>query len=50
MATTGADHGDYAAIRACVGAGDNAIVISPAYAIFSNAADHGRRPSAAGAV
>ncbi len=26
----------YAAIRACVGAGDNAIVISPAYAIFTN--------------
>jgi aspartate aminotransferase len=37
MATTGATMAIYAAIRACVGAGDNAIVISPAYAIFSNA-------------
>ncbi|HJU45079.1 MAG TPA: pyridoxal phosphate-dependent aminotransferase [Vicinamibacterales bacterium] len=37
MATTGATLAIYAAIRACVGAGDNAIVISPAYAIFSNA-------------
>ena len=37
MATTGATLAIYATIRACVGAGDNAIVISPAYAIFSNA-------------
>ena len=37
MATTGATMAIYAAIRACVGAGDTAIVISPAYAIFSNA-------------
>lgn len=37
MATTGATMAIYAAIRACVGAGDNAIIISPAYAIFSNA-------------
>lgn len=37
MATTGATMAIYAAVRACVGAGDNAIVISPAYAIFSNA-------------
>ena len=37
MATTGATMAIYAAIRACVGAGDNAIVIAPAYAIFSNA-------------
>jgi aspartate/methionine/tyrosine aminotransferase len=36
MATTGATMAIYAAIRACVGAGDNAIIISPAYAIFSN--------------
>jgi aspartate/methionine/tyrosine aminotransferase len=37
MATTGATMAIYAAIRAFVGAGDNAIVISPAYAVFSNA-------------
>jgi aspartate/methionine/tyrosine aminotransferase len=37
MATTGATMAIYAAVRACVGAGDNAIVISPAYAIFCNA-------------
>jgi aspartate/methionine/tyrosine aminotransferase len=37
MATTGATLAIYAAIRACIGRGDNAIVISPAYAIFSNA-------------
>lgn len=36
MATTGATLAIYAAIRACVGAGDNAIIISPAYAIFAN--------------
>jgi len=37
MATTGATMAIYAAIRACAGAGNNAIVISPAYAIFTNA-------------
>lgn len=36
MATVGASMAIYAAIRACVGRGDNAIIISPAYAIFSN--------------
>jgi aspartate aminotransferase len=36
MATVGASMAIYAAIRAVVGRGDNAIVISPAYAIFSN--------------
>ena len=37
MATTGATTAIYAAIRACVGRGDNAVIVSPAYAIFSNA-------------
>jgi aspartate/methionine/tyrosine aminotransferase len=37
MATTGATLAIYAAIRAFIGRGDNAIVISPAYAIFPNA-------------
>jgi aspartate aminotransferase len=37
MATTGATMAIYAAIRACVGRGDNAVILSPAYAIFSNA-------------
>jgi aspartate/methionine/tyrosine aminotransferase len=37
MATTGATMAIYAAIRTFVGAGDNAIIVSPAYAIFSNA-------------
>jgi aspartate/methionine/tyrosine aminotransferase len=37
MATTGATLAIYAAVRAVIGRGDNAIVISPAYAIFSNA-------------
>jgi aspartate/methionine/tyrosine aminotransferase len=36
MATVGASMAIYAAIRAFVGRGDNAIIISPAYAIFSN--------------
>ena len=36
MATVGASMAIYAAIRALVGRGDNAIVISPAYAIFTN--------------
>ena len=37
MSTVGASMAIYAAIRACVGAGDNAVIISPAYAIFANA-------------
>lgn len=36
MATTGATMAIYAAIRAFVGRGDNAVIVSPAYAIFSN--------------
>jgi aspartate aminotransferase len=36
MATVGASMAIYAAIRACVGRGDNAVIVSPAYAIFSN--------------
>ncbi len=36
MATVGATMAIYAAIRAFVGRGDNALVISPAYAIFTN--------------
>ena len=37
MATTGGTLAIYAAIRALVGRGDNAVIVSPAYAIFSNA-------------
>ena len=37
MATTGGTMAIYAAIRALVGRGDNAVVVSPAYAIFRNA-------------
>ena len=37
MATTGATTAIYAAIRACVGRDDNAVIVSPAYAIFANA-------------
>ena len=37
MATLGASMAIFVAIRAHVGPGDNAVVISPAYAIFSNA-------------
>jgi len=37
MSTVGASTAIFTAVRACVGAGDNAIVISPAYAIFVNA-------------
>jgi aspartate/methionine/tyrosine aminotransferase len=37
MSTVGASMAIFLAIRACVGAGDNAIVIAPAYAIFTNA-------------
>jgi aspartate/methionine/tyrosine aminotransferase len=36
MATVGASMAIYAAIRACVGSGDNAVIISPAYAIYAN--------------
>ncbi len=38
MATVGATMAIYTAIRAFVGRGDNAVIVSPAYAIFSNAA------------
>ena len=37
MATVGGTMAIYAAIRAFVGRGDNAVIVSPAYAIFSNA-------------
>ena len=37
MATVGGTLAIYAAIRACVGSGDNAVVITPAYAIYANA-------------
>ena len=37
MATVGGTLAIYAAIRALVGRGDNAVIVSPAYAIFSNA-------------
>ena len=37
MATVGGTMAIYAAIRALVGRGDNAVIVSPAYAIFSNA-------------
>jgi aspartate aminotransferase len=37
ISTVGASMAIYLAVRAWVGAGDNAIVISPAYAIFTNA-------------
>jgi aspartate aminotransferase len=36
MATVGASMAIYAAIRAFVGHGDNAVIVSPAYAIFAN--------------
>jgi len=36
MSTVGASTAIFLAIRACVGPGDNALVISPAYAIFVN--------------
>jgi len=38
MATVGGSMAIYAAIRAFVGRGDNAVIVSPAYAIYSNAA------------
>ena len=37
MSTVGASMATYAAIRAFVSRGDNAVIVSPAYAIFSNA-------------
>ena len=37
MATVGGTMAIYAAIRALVGRGDNAVIVSPAYAIFSMA-------------
>jgi len=37
MSTVGASAGIFTAIRACIGPGDNAVVVSPAYAIFVNA-------------
>jgi len=36
MSTVGGSMAIYAAIRAFVGSGDNAVIVSPAYAIFSN--------------
>jgi aspartate/methionine/tyrosine aminotransferase len=36
MSTVGASMAIFLAIRACVGPGDNALVVSPAYAIFTN--------------
>jgi aspartate/methionine/tyrosine aminotransferase len=36
MSTVGGSMAIYAAIRAFVGRGDNAVIVSPAYAIFSN--------------
>jgi len=36
MATVGASMAIYGAIRAFVGRGDNAVIVSPAYAIFAN--------------
>lgn len=36
MATVGASMAIFIAVRACIGPGENAIVISPAYAIFAN--------------
>ncbi|HEX3866242.1 MAG TPA: aminotransferase class I/II-fold pyridoxal phosphate-dependent enzyme [Gemmatimonadaceae bacterium] len=37
MSTVGASMAIYAAARACLGPGDNAVIISPAYSIFVNA-------------
>ena len=36
VCTVGGSMAIYLAIRACVGAGDNAVIISPAYGIFAN--------------
>ncbi len=37
IVTVGASMAIYAAIRACIGPGDNAVIVSPAYAIYANA-------------
>jgi aspartate aminotransferase len=37
MVTVGASMAIFAAIRACVGPGDNAVIVTPAYAIYGNA-------------
>jgi len=37
MCTVGASMAIFAAVRACVGPGDNAVIVTPAYAIYSNA-------------
>jgi aspartate/methionine/tyrosine aminotransferase len=36
MSTVGASMAIYLAIRACVGAGDNAVIVTPGYGIFAN--------------
>jgi len=36
MVTVGASMAIFAAIRACIGPGDNAVIITPAYAIYAN--------------
>lgn len=36
MGTVGGSMAIYAAIRACVGTGDNAVIIAPAYALYAN--------------
>jgi len=36
MVSVGASMAIYAAIRACIGTGDNAVIVSPAYAIYAN--------------
>ena len=36
MVSVGASMAIYAAIRGCVGPGDNAVIVSPAYAIYAN--------------
>ena len=36
MVSVGASMAIYAAIRACVGSGDNAVIVTPAYAIYAN--------------
>jgi aspartate aminotransferase len=37
MSTVGATAAIFTAVRACVGPGDNAVIVTPTYAIFSNA-------------
>ena len=46
MSTVGATMAIFTAVRALVGPGDNAVVISPTYAIFANAVHHVRRRAA----